>query len=159
MERKERKFSTISQDKFNRACEKTSWTCGYCGRSLSRETRDFAIDHMMPRCRSGTNGEQNLVAACHRCNTAKGSRTPEEFKRQLARRACQGIETARRVLEVYGHQMSYVDGGDDCAELATLLLARAEDIISRCYLYFPCDDFSEADRVIIPDDYESEVAL
>ncbi len=43
--------------------------CAYCGRSAS------TIDHIIPRSRGGVDSWENLVAACHGCNSAKGDRT------------------------------------------------------------------------------------
>ena len=44
------------------------YTCQYCG--------DYAntVDHVKPRCRGGLHTWDNLVAACSRCNTKKGSK-------------------------------------------------------------------------------------
>ena len=51
-------------------------TCLYCG----REQRDILLtrDHVKPISRGGRNHWRNVVTACKRCNTRKGSRTPEE---------------------------------------------------------------------------------
>ncbi len=50
--------------------------CLYCGKSpkLSQLTRD----HVKPISRGGKNHWLNVVTACKRCNTHKGSKTPEE---------------------------------------------------------------------------------
>jgi hypothetical protein len=53
--------------------------CMYCGEKFpdSMLTRD----HVIPRGlgRNGPDVWENVVAACKRCNSAKGCRTPEEF--------------------------------------------------------------------------------
>lgn len=46
--------------------------CGYCGGVAN------TIDHILPRCRGGSNTWTNTVAACSACNGAKGNRTPAE---------------------------------------------------------------------------------
>ena len=51
--------------------------CGYCGKAAS------TIDHVMPRSRGGEDSWENLVAACVRCNNAKGDRTPQEMGWEL----------------------------------------------------------------------------
>ena len=47
--------------------------CVYCG-----TTKDLTIDHVIPRSKGGTESWENLVTACHSCNSKKGNRTPEE---------------------------------------------------------------------------------
>jgi len=49
--------------------------CAYCGGPLTVAT----IDHVIPRSKGGTDEESNLVAACPRCNNAKGDLDVEEF--------------------------------------------------------------------------------
>jgi 5-methylcytosine-specific restriction endonuclease McrA len=46
--------------------------CQYCGASAEN------IDHVVPRSRGGEHVWENVVAACRRCNTHKGDRTPAE---------------------------------------------------------------------------------
>jgi 5-methylcytosine-specific restriction endonuclease McrA len=51
-----------------------SGPCAYCGAEAT------AIDHIFPRIRGGTDERHNLAPVCKSCNTAKGGRTPEEWK-------------------------------------------------------------------------------
>ncbi|HUG85995.1 MAG TPA: HNH endonuclease [Euzebya sp.] len=55
-------------------------TCQYCGRPAEN------IDHVHPRSRHGAHEWENVVAACTRCNSKKGDRTPEEAGMVLSRR-------------------------------------------------------------------------
>jgi 5-methylcytosine-specific restriction endonuclease McrA len=48
-------------------------SCQYCGSS-----KDLTLDHVLPRSRGGQHTWDNLVAACERCNSRKGDRTPQE---------------------------------------------------------------------------------
>lgn len=48
--------------------------CQYCG---SSET-PLTLDHMLPRSRGGESTWENLIAACPKCNSFKGNRTPRE---------------------------------------------------------------------------------
>ncbi len=48
--------------------------CQYCGTNDSPLT----VDHILPRSRGGESTWENLIAACPRCNSAKGNRTPRE---------------------------------------------------------------------------------
>ncbi len=54
--------------------------CQYCG---NREA--LTIDHVFPRSRGGKDTWENLVAACSRCNSRKGNRTPAEAEMPLRR--------------------------------------------------------------------------
>lgn len=56
--------------------------CQYCGRSDLALT----IDHVIPKARGGSDGWENLVTACTRCNNKKGDRTPEEAEMKLLRK-------------------------------------------------------------------------
>lgn len=51
--------------------------CAYCGRKAG------TADHIIPRCQGGETKWTNLVAACLRCNQAKGGRTPEQADMKL----------------------------------------------------------------------------
>ena len=50
--------------------------CGYCGERFM--TRDLSRDHVQPVARGGRDSWTNTVTACRRCNTRKGSRSPEQ---------------------------------------------------------------------------------
>lgn len=52
--------------------------CAYCGEFMLKVT----LDHVVPRCRGGTDSYANLVAACEPCNVAKGDLDVEEFMAQ-----------------------------------------------------------------------------
>src|SRR5690554_1480159 len=47
--------------------------CQYCG-----ATKSLTIDHVIPKSKGGMTNWYNLITACHRCNTQKGDRTPEQ---------------------------------------------------------------------------------
>jgi len=53
--------------------------CQYCGRDAD------SIDHVVPRSRGGAHTWENVVAACRRCNTAKGNRLLSETSLELRR--------------------------------------------------------------------------
>jgi 5-methylcytosine-specific restriction endonuclease McrA len=56
--------------------QRDGWKCRYCGREATE------VDHVDPYARGGSTTPGNLVAACRRCNKAKGIRTPEEWRRE-----------------------------------------------------------------------------
>jgi len=47
--------------------------CQYCGAKKA-----LTLDHVIPKSKGGKTNWQNLITACHRCNTLKGDRTPEQ---------------------------------------------------------------------------------
>jgi 5-methylcytosine-specific restriction endonuclease McrA len=47
--------------------------CQYCGAK-----KTLTIDHVIPKSKGGQTNWQNLITACHRCNTEKGDRTPDQ---------------------------------------------------------------------------------
>lgn len=52
--------------------------CQYCG-----SKKDLTIDHVLPKSRGGQSTWTNLTAACKRCNSLKGDKTPEEAEMPL----------------------------------------------------------------------------
>ncbi len=53
---------------------KRAVACSYCGTITGR----MELDHILPRARGGTDGQQNRLVACARCNAKKRDRLPEE---------------------------------------------------------------------------------
>lgn len=53
--------------------------CQYCGGSAEN------IDHVIPKVQGGKHKWDNVVAACRRCNTRKGGRTPAQAGLTLMR--------------------------------------------------------------------------
>ncbi len=61
------RFNVFLRDRF---------TCQYCNRRFASE--DLTFDHTIPRSRGGRTTWENVVAACTRCNLAKGDSLPHE---------------------------------------------------------------------------------
>ena len=57
-----------------------SGRCFYCHRELD----EVHVDHKTPIVRGGSNGPENIVCACARCNARKGTLTAEEFRGKVA---------------------------------------------------------------------------
>jgi hypothetical protein len=51
--------------------------CVYCGAPLTAET--LTVDHVIPRCRGGSNEAANKAPACADCNQEKGPLTAREY--------------------------------------------------------------------------------
>ncbi|MBA2337116.1 MAG: HNH endonuclease [Acidimicrobiia bacterium] len=54
-------------------------SCQYCGQPAEN------LDHVVPRAQGGGHTWDNVVAACRRCNTRKGGRTPDQAGVSLLR--------------------------------------------------------------------------
>jgi 5-methylcytosine-specific restriction endonuclease McrA len=53
------------------------YRCQYCGDK--HEAKGLTYDHVVPRCEGGKTDWLNVVAACHFCNSAKGSKSCDEW--------------------------------------------------------------------------------
>ena len=58
-----------------------AWSCQYCGIELNYSC--LTIDHVFPTSRGGSTSWRNCVAACKKCNSTKGNKTPEEAGMKL----------------------------------------------------------------------------
>lgn len=58
--------------------------CQYCGKRFP--IAELSIDHVVPQSKGGRNTWTNLVCACVRCNSRKGSRTPRQSGLSLIRK-------------------------------------------------------------------------
>jgi len=55
--------------------EKWHRKCAYCGKT----DIPLQIEHIIPKCRGGSDRVSNLTLACERCNQKKNTRTAKEF--------------------------------------------------------------------------------
>jgi 5-methylcytosine-specific restriction endonuclease McrA len=51
-----------------RILKRDDYTCFYCGQDAD------TVDHVIPRRLNGDDSDDNLVAACRKCNYSKGGR-------------------------------------------------------------------------------------
>jgi hypothetical protein len=56
--------------------EAWDYKCGYCDDVAT------SLDHIVPRFKSGSSNRNNLLPACRRCNSNKGSTAVEEWYQQ-----------------------------------------------------------------------------
>ena len=54
--------------------EKCHFKCAYCG-----DGNNLTIDHVVPRCKGGTDFTKNVVCCCNNCNQRKGHEPWEEW--------------------------------------------------------------------------------
>ena len=53
--------------------------CVWCLAAIEEEGVRLSLDHVVPNVRGGGNENSNLITACTRCNSARGSRSVMEF--------------------------------------------------------------------------------
>jgi 5-methylcytosine-specific restriction endonuclease McrA len=70
--------------------------CHYCKDPVAPE--HATADHMWPQCRRGRTYQGNIVAACLRCNRAKGSMSHIEFYKLIDRKMPHGAPAAILVI-------------------------------------------------------------
>lgn len=76
--------------------------CQYCGTRFA--TLDLSIDHVLPQSRGGAHSWENLVCACVKCNSRKGSRLPEEAGMTLVRRPVRPRRSPDRAIRIRRRQ-------------------------------------------------------
>ena len=118
----------VGKDKFTSALSnrmlfrRDGHRCMYCGRQFD----DYSLtrDHIVPRVLNGPDTWTNVVAACARCNSHKGGRTPEQAGMELLAipfepNAFEFMYLANR--RIRGDQMEYLQSrfsGRRCWEAA-----------------------------------------
>lgn len=58
--------------------QRDNYTCVYCG----AKTEPLHCDHVIPYSKGGSNDMDNLATSCQFCNTSKGNKTLEEWRRR-----------------------------------------------------------------------------
>jgi hypothetical protein len=65
-----------------RVAERYGWRCWWCSQRIRERMgwqNSATIEHLVPRSQGGSNEIWNLVAACHRCNLARGTEDSDGF--------------------------------------------------------------------------------
>jgi len=62
-----------------------SW-CVWCGRAIDTDLVRATTEHLVPRIKGGPSWIENELAACARCNRARGHRSPAEWLEECERR-------------------------------------------------------------------------
>lgn len=85
--------NSISFRKRQKVFSKTNYKCAYCGKALNMQIEpdsfscDYAIDHVVPKSKGGTNALENLLPCCKSCNSSKGTKSLEAFRCYLTLKA------------------------------------------------------------------------
>ena len=67
--------------------------CAYCGASVENDAK-LSLDHLKPYSKGGTNTPTNLVTACQRCHSGRGTRSLRAFCRAVAAYLNNGVTGA-----------------------------------------------------------------
>lgn len=71
--------STLTDEEWGDIVREYHYVCAYCGCSDMKLTQE----HWIPLVRGGGYTKENIVPACKRCNSRKGTKTGDEFMEQL----------------------------------------------------------------------------
>src|SRR3954462_3181206 len=72
-------------DRLTAILERDGPTCVWCGRAFGPLIRP-TTEHVVPRVKGGPSRLENEVAACGRCNSERGHRTPVDWLEECERR-------------------------------------------------------------------------
>lgn len=56
---------------------------GRCFWCEAKTGATYHVDHVIPLCKGGSNGPENIVVACSHCNLSKGAKHPMDFAGML----------------------------------------------------------------------------
>ncbi len=62
---------SISPANRQRIRERANFLCEYCHSSEEASASLFTLDHIVPKSLGGSDSEENLALACHRCNSRR----------------------------------------------------------------------------------------
>jgi hypothetical protein len=77
------------------ALERDGASCVWCLRRLPPGSCEASVDHLVPRLKGGPSWIENEVAACRRCNQARGHVAPLDWLRRCKE---QGLEPAVEII-------------------------------------------------------------
>jgi HNH endonuclease len=55
----------------HRVRQRANFLCEYCHSSEEASTALFTLDHLIPQSLGGSDADENLALACHRCNSRR----------------------------------------------------------------------------------------
>ena len=93
--------------------------CCYCGEGIEDGAK-LTLDHLTPHCEGGSNSEDNLATACHRCNSSRGKRDWRTFAGAVAGYLNHGVTPE----QIIGHIETTVQRKLDLAAAKELIARR-----------------------------------
>lgn len=121
-----------------------NYRCAYCGadfRNPAKTRIDWEFDHAMARKKGGHNVPENIVLACKGCNSAKGTKTINEFyvyRRAKGLPVPSSLETVAREVEARYHDVYDQLTRDDILRIKQPLLKLFPRVeVGSIYRYHP----------------------
>jgi 5-methylcytosine-specific restriction endonuclease McrA len=62
-------------------------SCAWCGSSIEDEGIILSLDHVKPQIENGDSTASNMITACRKCNSVRGSRSVRSFAHDSAKYA------------------------------------------------------------------------
>lgn len=79
----------ISRERRLRIYERDGWRCVWCmchvHPTAACGSIQATLDHIIPRCKGGSNASNNLITCCAKCNSMRGDTYWHDFARERAR--------------------------------------------------------------------------
>lgn len=94
--------------------------CVWCGATVESGAQ-LTLDHVVGHAKTQNNSETNLVTACHRCNTSRGTRSAAKFSGIVAAYLNHGVVGAEILKGVRRAQ----------SRVLKPFLAEAKELVSR----------------------------
>ena len=73
--------------------------CVWCGVAVESGT-SLSLDHVTPHSHGGSNGAENLITCCERCNKSRGARSVKLFAAAVAEYLDHGVEPVEIIAHV-----------------------------------------------------------
>ncbi len=92
------------QERRRRILRRDGDACVWCGRRIDVGLVAATTEHLVPKVKGGPSWIENEVAACARCNRARGHTTPAEWLEECRRRGWEpdGIAVLRGLERLEG---------------------------------------------------------
>jgi 5-methylcytosine-specific restriction endonuclease McrA len=97
--------------------------CCWCGAGVEDPGVRLTLDHIVPYADGGSNHSDNLISSCRSCNSRRGSRSAEQFAREVG---------GDRAIEILSHIRVCLARPIDVAEAKALIDRRGGDFVATC---------------------------
>ena len=72
----------ITKSKRHKLYKRDGFKCVYCNSGAS-ENNPLSLDHIVCRSKGGKHNKENLIVACHHCNSCRSDMSIADFQRYL----------------------------------------------------------------------------
>jgi len=94
----------IRPEKRQAIYQRDGFACLYCEES-KEDGATLSLDHLRPVAKGGSNAAMNLVTACVRCNSSRGSRPWRKFAVAVAAYINKGTTTEAIIDRIVRHRL------------------------------------------------------